>query len=318
MRKAVVVGIDYYKHASPLYGCVSDARSVERVLLKHGNGDPNFEIVPLLGTSPKRSVSRRAFRDAIEELFGGNSAETALLYFAGHGHLEATGGYLLTSDSEGYEGVPLSEIVTLAQKSGAENKIIVLDSCNSGIAGARPSEPNSSELTTGMTILAAATAYQYADEEVDGGGVFTALFVDALEGAAANLVGEITPGSAYAHIDQSLGSWDQRPVFKTNVQAFASLREVDPPIERKDLRQLGKLFPNPDFDFPLDPSFEPAGGKPKIKNTSRFALLQKFNRVHLVVPVEAPHMFYAAMWSKACRLTALGQHYWRLVEKGRI
>ena len=45
--------------------------------------------------------------------------------------------------------------------------------------------------------------------EVPGGGagVFTTLFVDALGGAAANLIGDVTPGSVYAHIDQSLGPW---------------------------------------------------------------------------------------------------------------
>jgi len=35
--------------------------------------------------------------------------------------------------------------------------------------------------------------------------VFTGLLVDALSGGAANLVGDVTPGSVYAHIDQSLG-----------------------------------------------------------------------------------------------------------------
>jgi len=44
--------------------------------------------------------------------------------------------------------------------------------------------------------------------------------VDALGGAAANLVGDVTPGSVYAHIDQSLGPWAQRPVFKTNVMVL--------------------------------------------------------------------------------------------------
>jgi hypothetical protein len=76
-----------------------------------------------------------------------------------------------------------------------------------------------------MTILTASTEKQYASEQ-NGSGVFTTLFVDALDGAASNIVGEITPGSVYAHIDQSLGAWEQRPVFKTNVTEFVSLRTV--------------------------------------------------------------------------------------------
>ena len=47
-------------------------------------------------------------------------------------------------------------------------------------------------------------------------------------------VGDITPGSVYAHIDQSLGPWAQRPVFKTNVKTFVSLRKTEPPIALAD------------------------------------------------------------------------------------
>jgi uncharacterized caspase-like protein len=97
--------------------------------------------------------------------------------------------------------------------------VVILDSCHSGIAGDKPLFQSTAELTDGLTILTASTAEQYASEE-NGAGVFTTLLVDALNGGASNLVGEITPGSVYAHIDQfSLG---QRPVFKTN-ERFISL-----------------------------------------------------------------------------------------------
>ncbi|MEI9999064.1 MAG: hypothetical protein WDO13_07790 [Verrucomicrobiota bacterium] len=92
-------------------------------------------------------------------------------------------------------------------------------------------------LSEGLTILTASTAQQYASEQ-NGSGVFTTLFVDALNGSAGNLVGDVTPGSVYAHIDQSLGPWKQRPVFKTNVKTFVSLRKVKPPIVLADLLRL--------------------------------------------------------------------------------
>ena len=40
--------------------------------------------------------------------------------------------------------------------------------------------------------------------------------------------------------------------------------------------------------------------------------------VNLVVPVGETHMYYAAMNSKSCKLTALGVHYWNLVKNNRI
>jgi hypothetical protein len=57
---------------------------------------------------------------------------------------------------------------------------------------------------------------------------------------------------------------------------------------------------------------------PIEEHTRIFAILQKYNRLNLLVPMGVPHMWNAAMESKSCRLTALGEHYRRLVEKGRI
>lgn len=324
MRIALIVGINYYQHGSPLYGCVDDAHAVKAVLERHDGGSVNFDCKIHTGTGPNERVDRGDLKDSIAKLFA-TDADIALLFFAGHGHIEATGGYLLATDSRrGDEGVSLSEILTLANASPAKNKIIVLDSCHSGIAGTPPARGELATLSEGLTVLTASTKDQYATEE-NGRGIFTTLFVDALNGSAANLTGDITPGSVYAHIDQSLGAWEQRPVFKTNVKQFVSLRRVSPPISTSDLQRLPEFFQSPGFEFPLDPSYEPEmkgrdpGMPPPIpENTRTFAVLQRYNRLNLLLPVDAPHMWNAAMESKACKLTALGEHYRRLVEKNRI
>jgi hypothetical protein len=317
MRKALVVGVDYYQHISGLFGCVNDAHSVKSMLGRHSDGSVNFSVKHLTGKGHSDQVIRSEIKDAVIDLFA-DDAECALFYFGGHGHIEAAGGYILTSEcARGDEGLSLNEIMILANGSKARNKVIVLDSCHSGLLG-NPHQPHGvAELSEGVTILTASAAEQYANEE-SGSGVFTNLFVDALGGSAANLVGEVTPGSVYAHIDQSLGPWDQRPVFKTNVKSFVSLRRVQAPIPLSELQRLREFFPSAGSEFRLDPSFEPEGPCPDATNTARFALLQRLNRVNLVVPVDAPHMYHAAMGSKACRLTVLGEHYRRLVAKGMI
>lgn len=325
MRKALVVGINYYTSVSPLHGCVNDAHSVKAVLERHADGAVNFSVKLLTGTGPADTVSRLQLKDAVRDLFSGD-AETALFYFAGHGFIEVTGGYLITSECTlGDDGLSLNDVLVFANGSAARNKIIVLDSCHSGIAGASANhKAYSAELAEGITILTASTAEQYATEK-NGSGVFTSLLIDALSGSGANLVGDVTPGSVYAHIDQSLGPWEQRPVFKTNVKSFVSLRRVQPPIVLSDLQKLSELFPQPGFEFQLDPSYEPEmKGRdmgmlpPNPEHTKTFAILQKYNRLNLLVPVDAPHMWHAAMKSKACRLTALGEHYRRLTAKGLI
>lgn len=324
MRIALIVGINHYEHGGSLYGCVDDAHSVKAVLERNDGGGINFDCKILTGTGPTDRVDRGDFKDSIEELFS-KDADIALLYFAGHGHIEATGGYLLTTDSKrGDDGVSLSDILTLANASPAKNKVIVLDSCHSGIAGTPPSAGQEAVLSEGLTVLTASTKEQYATEE-DGKGVFTTLFVDALRGAAASLTGAITPGSVYAHIDRSLGGWEQRPVFKTNVKQFVSLRSVTPPIPHSELLRLAEFFPTPGYQFPLDPSYEPEmKGRdsgmppPDLENNRVFAILQRYNRLNLLVPVDVPHMWNAAMESKSCQLTALGEHYRSLVVKNRL
>lgn len=324
MRIALIVGINYYEHGSPLYGCVDDAHAVQSVLQRHGDGSVNFDCKLLTGTGPTDRVDRNELKDNVSELFSAK-ADIALFYFAGHGHIEATGGYLLaTNSARGDEGLSLSDVLTYANQSPAQNRIIILDSCHAGIAGTPPAAGDLATLSEGLTVLTASTAEQYATEE-NGRGVFTSLLVDALYGGGANLTGDITPGSVYAHVDQSLGAWEQRPVFKTNVRQFVSLRSVPPSIELDDLRRITEFFPASGSELQLDPTFEPElkgrdGGMvpPDPDNTRKFAILQRYNRLNLVVPVDAPHMWHAAMQSKTCRLTVLGEHYRSLVARGRI
>jgi len=324
MRKALVVGINYYTAISPLYGCVHDAISLGKVLQRHADaeGTTNFSVKLLTASGPADAVTRSALADSVADLFA-TDCDIALFYFAGHGHVEVTGGYLCASDTRrGDDGLALDAILRYANRSGARHKIIILDSCHSGIAGSSPENPQMAELKEGVTILTASTEDQYATER-NGNGLFTHLLVDALNGGAANLLGEVSPGSIYAHIDKSLGAWErQRPVFKTNVKRFVSLRNVQPSIRRADLQRIIELFPSPGYHLQLDPSFEPelVGRRPGMApphpdNTAKFAVLQRYNRVNLLVPVGAPHMWHAAMESKACRLTVLGEHYRRLVEQ---
>ena len=241
MRKALVVGIDHYETISKLYGCVNDAYSIKTVLDRHSDGTKNFDVNLSVSTGADTQITRKKLKTKIEELFS-DKAGIALFYFAGHGYIESTGGYLITSEcKDGDDGLPMNELLQIANDSPATNKIIVLDSCHSGIMGNLTPKEDKAILSEGITILTASSATQYAQEE-NGSGVFTSLFVDAMNGSASNLVGDVTPGSIYAHIDQSLGSWEQRPIFKTNVTRFTTLREVQPPISLEDLKYFYPTF----------------------------------------------------------------------------
>ncbi|CPZ28334.1 caspase domain-containing protein [Staphylococcus saprophyticus] len=323
MKGALIVGIDYYKEVNSLSGCVNDANNVMEVLESHGDGSPNFECNLLTATSIKSAINRRCLKDNVEELFK-KDLDIALFYFAGHGYIDNAGGYIIASDSHyGDEGLALSDILTFANKSPSKNRIIILDSCHSGQLGDRVGDEMAT-LKEGVTILTASSKDQYATED-ESGGVFTNLFVDALNGSASNLKGEITPGSVYSHIDQSLGVWEQRPIFKTNIKQFVSLRQVSPKIATNNLRRISELFPRYGYEYPLNPTYEPEEKgrdegmpSPEKENTEIFAILQQYNRCGLLEPVDAKHMWNAAMESKSCKLTLLGEHYRKLAIKKRI
>lgn len=322
MRKALCVGIDSYLNVSNLHGCVNDANKVNSALQRNGDGTLNFNTKIMCATSEDSYISRGELKDAIQNLFDGDS-EIAVFYYAGHGSFDATGGYLCTSEvSRADDGLSLNELMAIVAQSNAKNKIIILDSCHSGFAATRTDMQNYSLLHNGTTILAACEENQYSSEE-NGSGVFTSLLIEALYGGAMNLLGEVSPGSIYSYIDRSLGAWEQRPIFKANIRTFVSLRKNTPPIEINELRRITDIFHTPFDEYPLDPTYE--HDKHEADTTEKneeheeiFALLQKYVKLNLVTPVGAEHMYYAAINRKSCKLTVQGQHYWNLVSKNTI
>lgn len=315
MRKALIVGIDNYPSV-PLSGCVNDANAIANVLETHGDGSPNFSVK--LSTSPSESITRASLKELIESLFSGDN-DIAVLYFSGHGLITSTGGYIITTDSKQYdEGVSMDDILKLANNSNAKDRVIFLDCCYSGTFG-NPSiiGNNIAQLSEGLTVLTACRDKESA-MEVAGCGIFTSLLVDALKGGASDLRGNITSGSIYAYVDEALGAWDQRPIFKTNVTRFTSLRNINPPIPLVTLRKITAYFTSPEEQYSLDPSYEFTSSDSNDEHVSVFKDLQKFESVGLVVPVDEEHMYFAAMNSKACRLTALGYQYWRLANEKKI
>ena len=318
MRRALIVGINDY-HQTPLLGCVNDAEAVSVVLEKNGTGSPNFGAGTRLLTSPPYNITKPVLRSAITQLFE-TECDIALLYFSGHGSVRSGEGWIVTKDAQQYdEGIPMTEILGLANKSPVKNKIIILDCCYSGNMGTpNTTGSNTAELSEGLTVLTASRGSEVAVEEQGSGGVFTNLVVAALEGGAADLRGHITPGSVYAYVDQALGAWEQRPIFKTNVTEFTSLREVEPQVPTDTIRKLVSYFPTPQDERTLDPSYEYTDKGHNPDNVEIFKDLQKMEGVGLVVPVDEEHMYFAAMNSKSCKLTKLGAHYWRLANELKL
>lgn len=312
MRKALVVGINDYPSAS-LKGCINDANDVTRLLERNGDGSPNFDVRAVNDIPTKGQLL-----SLIDELFAGDS-DIALFYYSGHGFINELGGYLVTPDFQSkYDmGVSMNDILVEANKSKCKNRIIILDCCHAGALGECPSiKDDATIIGQGVTILTASRNSESA-VEIGGHGVFTNLLLAALDGGAADLNGNVTPGSIYAYIDQALGEWEQRPMFKTNITRFISLRKVEAQVPVEVLRRLTTYFPDPCQPHRLDPSYEYTNS-PNVEhkylepyaideNVRIFKDLQLMESVGLVIPIDEEHMYYAAMNSTGCKLTPVGQ-----------
>jgi len=72
------------------------------------------------------------------------------------------------------------------------------------------------------------------------------------------------------------------------------------------------------MDYLLDPSYEPDAEPRNPEHEAIFGDLQKFRAARLLVPVDEDHLYFAAMRSKACRLTPTGRFYWNLANGGKL
>ena len=323
-NKALIVGIDAYSQA-PLRGCVNDAEEIAKLLETNEDGSPNFSV------KLKRNVQTKAeLLEDLHSLFKEGESDIALFYFSGHGTDEMAG-QIVTPDFNGYDmGISMNDILRLANISKSRNKIIILDCCYSGKLGDFSAIDSPDAISgKGVTILTASNRDEVAIEDgITGHGVFTELLIQALKGGAADVSGNITPASLYSFVDQSLGVWEQRPLFKTNITGFLPIRTVEAKVSKKVLRKLHHYFVEPTSEFQLDPSFE-FTNTPDITheykepfaqqtNVDKFKELQLYESVGLIEPVGEEHMYFAAMNSKSCRLTPLGLHYWKLSRDKRF
>ncbi len=321
MKKALIVGIDDYGNPSlNLTASVNDAIAVEKLMKYHGDGKTNFDVVTL-----KENVQTKAeLNSLIIELFKYPS-DIALFYFSGHGNDDCLGYQLATPDGRIHDmGVPMSQLMNLVAASPAKNKIVILECCHAaGIENQYTANGMATYLHEGVTILASSRHTQKA-YQINDHSIFTNLLLQAMEGGAADLNGHITAAGIYAFIDKAMGPGQQRPVFKTNTSEFVPIRTIIPRVSPEILKQIPVFFPNSTDKFLLDPSFEDTNDptvkhnyvKPyaQTENVSRFKMLQDLQKVGLVEPSGAPYMYFAAMHSKSCKLTPLGQHYWRLMK----
>jgi uncharacterized caspase-like protein/predicted negative regulator of RcsB-dependent stress response len=214
-RVALVIGQDAYVGLKPLDNPRRDARQVSAMLARHG-----FEVLSCNGKDPGcYDLDRPALLAALAKLeAAAKGAETALIYFAGHG-LASEEGNILTPISASVNcktgavthGVPVERF--MAATAAARHKLLVLDSCRDnpigdicpGLAGKKLSF---TRIEAGaMQGLLLVTSTQFGQQALDGAkganSPFAAAFMAALEASPAVYFEQVMNEVARATYDRA-------------------------------------------------------------------------------------------------------------------
>lgn len=324
-RRALIIGINTYDDGHNLFSCVADAQAMASLLARHEGARKNFDCVVWPDhTTDGFQITRPKLRTALRELFKFDG--DVLLYFSGHGYLDATGGLLATSDSKPDDwGVPMQEVVDLAIRSPARHILVILDCCHGG-AFADPAQMNTDSdrnplaiLRENMTVIAASHASEAA-LEIGEHGRFTAALLDALDGGASDHMGVVTAPALYTYASRRFTAWEQRPVYKTSATEVMTVRRTEPLVDRLQLEQLVKLFPAMEDKYRLDPEYEPEDELGNVKGTVNpekvaiARLIKSYRDAGLLRPSDPRlQLYWVAMRSGTVELTPRGREYWWLV-----
>lgn len=210
---AVVIGINYYAHASPLDYAKNDAEAIASLLINRF-GFPRENVTVLIDGEATLEGIRRAVHSLSRNT---SEDDRVLIFYAGHGQtVPAHGreaGFLVPADGEPDDTatlLPWDDLVSTARMVRAKHLLFIMDACYGGLIAMRSLAPGSKRFLRDMMgrysrqFLTAGKA----DEVVaDSGGpreghsVFTGHLLDALEGGLATSAdGLLSANAVMAHV----------------------------------------------------------------------------------------------------------------------
>ena len=203
-RLAIVIGIDAYP-TMPLKCCVKDARLLASTLRDRCGYDPDgiLEMTDQQEDPALRPTLANLKHQIRRFLSDATPKDTVLVSFSGHGGLRSEGvgenikliGYVCPLDFDGTRekdsSLQVDDLRKMLQECLAVQKLLVLDSCHSGSAGAASgftiadNVGHALQKAQGLITFAACRRDEVSSEDREAGhGAFTLSFVQGLEGSA--------------------------------------------------------------------------------------------------------------------------------------
>jgi len=216
---ALLIGVPYYDspHISNLELCSSDASGVYGMLKQ--NLLVNESAINIYGSHPTQRVTRVEILRAINHLIDNIDEDDLLFfYFSGHGSLVGQENYLISSDTEvdlvEDTSVSISKIYEKLKAVKAKYKLIVIDSCHSGVFTKSLSRPPNFEndYYEGVQIFASSKADEESFiEHRTGRSIFTHYFISGLQGEAVEEnETSVTISQLNKYVSRKLRNWSRR------------------------------------------------------------------------------------------------------------
>jgi len=152
--RALIIGINQYKKASPLSYAVNDAKEIKDILI----GELSFikkNIIYLTDKKATRSNILKAFLSFTQDEV--QVDDRIFVFFAGHGHtrkgFRGEVGYLVPYDADMDElstFIRWDELTRNAELIRAKHILFVMDACYGGLAVNRDLQPGSSRFLKDM------------------------------------------------------------------------------------------------------------------------------------------------------------------------
>ncbi len=216
----ISIGINHYSEMNKftnLNKCINDATEIYNIFAKVPPLNINKEKSILrISDNERKSTSKNEIIKVIEKVCTEiEQDEKLILFFSGHGHELDNNNYLIPSDfgnATKKELICIRDVVNLLEKSKAKIKIILLDSCCSGIVDKNKKGFKDASFrymkdyidsTNATVIISACGKTESATEESPNSklSLFTTYLVEALEGKYEALNnGYLTINSLYEYI----------------------------------------------------------------------------------------------------------------------
>lgn len=211
--RALIIGINRYKTASPLSYAVNDAQGIRDVLLKE-MGFLSESVTCLFDDEATRENIIRAFLD-----YTGDNVELderILVFFAGHGYtrtgIRGEVGYLVPHDADLVDSSTLirwDDLTRNAELVRAKHMLFIMDACYGGLALTRNIHSGSTRFLKDMMlrysrqVLTAGKADEVVSDSggpLPGHSVFTGHLIEGLRGKAVTQQGLLTASGLMSYV----------------------------------------------------------------------------------------------------------------------